>query len=347
VDELQMIVQQVLRTLTKSWWVIALILLVSTGIGLILAYTTPPTYVARVTYVVGLYGVETGDVTNSDEGSGQSDALNDLVVTFCQVLQSQAVIDTALASLDGSTESATDYNVTCDVMPSTFVLELEVMGPNSSTVSDLANALGSAALKEVNILPEGYDLYQLNQAGVASRDTSRVFTSINALTAIVGLFISAAFVAARIMFAGDAPLRPRSGVGALRTHVGARILVVDDDASIARMLRAHLRHEGYKVEMAHDGSAGLEIAQRWKPHLILLDVALPEMDGFEVCRHLRNLDGLAEVPVIMVTARAQILDKAEGFAAGADDYVVKPFNLVEVSMRVEAQMRRAWDVSKN
>jgi DNA-binding response OmpR family regulator len=112
------------------------------------------------------------------------------------------------------------------------------------------------------------------------------------------------------------------------------------------MLRASLRHEGYQVETVHNGEDALKIARDWKPHLVLLDVTLPDMNGFEVCRHIRQSEQIDAVPIIMLTAKGLAADKAEAFSAGADDYLVKPVDLDELRMRVGAQIRRAWAISK-
>ena len=119
----------------------------------------------------------------------------------------------------------------------------------------------------------------------------------------------------------------------------ARILAIDDEQAIRDLIKRGLT--GHEVITASDGPEGLEEAHRSTPDLVLLDVTMPEMDGFEVCRRLRASPVLATVPVIFLTARGALADKLEGFDAGADDYVVKPFDLQELEVRVEAVLRRA------
>jgi DNA-binding response OmpR family regulator len=116
------------------------------------------------------------------------------------------------------------------------------------------------------------------------------------------------------------------------------ILVIEDDPSIARGLTQNLRFEGYSVQAAADGQAGLELAVGKPPDLILLDVMLPRLNGFEVLRELRRLE--LEVPVIMLTAKAEEIDKIRGLDLGADDYITKPFALPELLARVRAVLRR-------
>jgi len=117
-----------------------------------------------------------------------------------------------------------------------------------------------------------------------------------------------------------------------------RILVVDDEPSIVDSVATSLRYEGFEVEQASDGRHALEAAQERTPDLIVLDVMLPDLDGLEVTRRLRS-DGL-RVPVLFLTARDGLEDKVAGLTVGGDDYVTKPFALVEVIARVHAILRR-------
>ena len=116
------------------------------------------------------------------------------------------------------------------------------------------------------------------------------------------------------------------------------VLVVEDDTAMAIAIRDGLEYEGYRVAVASDGEDGLRLAGETLPDLILLDVMLPRMSGLSVCRKLRSQG--KEVPIIMLTARSQELDKVEGLRAGADDYVSKPFGFLELTARMEAVLRR-------
>jgi len=116
------------------------------------------------------------------------------------------------------------------------------------------------------------------------------------------------------------------------------ILVVEDDKSIALGLEKNLRFEGFKVIRAEDGKKGLELAIDAKPDLVVLDVMLPKMSGFEVCRALRKSEIF--LPVIMLTAKDQEIDKIMGLELGADDYLTKPFSVAELVARIKAQLRR-------
>jgi len=121
-----------------------------------------------------------------------------------------------------------------------------------------------------------------------------------------------------------------------------RILVVEDDRDIALSLRLRLEREGgFTVATAEDGAAGLRSALEQPPDLVLLDVNLPGMDGFEVCRRLRREPATADVPVIMVTARIDEADRVAGLDLGADDYITKPFSPKEALARVRAVLRRS------
>ncbi|MDD3825397.1 MAG: response regulator transcription factor [Anaerolineaceae bacterium] len=120
-----------------------------------------------------------------------------------------------------------------------------------------------------------------------------------------------------------------------------RILVVDDDKQIVRLLRTYLEQSGYQAFVAYDGESALHIIRRERPDLVLLDLMLPNRDGWEVTRVVRGDDSLQGLPLIMLTARADDQDKIVGLELGADDYVTKPFNPREVVARVRAVLRRA------
>jgi DNA-binding response OmpR family regulator len=119
----------------------------------------------------------------------------------------------------------------------------------------------------------------------------------------------------------------------------SRVLVVEDDEAMAVALRDGFAYEGHEVTVARDGEAGLALAREQPPDLMILDVMLPRMNGLEVCKLLRG-EG-SELPIIMLTARGQEIDKVLGLKLGADDYVTKPFSFMELMARVEAVLRRA------
>jgi len=117
-----------------------------------------------------------------------------------------------------------------------------------------------------------------------------------------------------------------------------QVLVVDDEPRIVEIVRAYLEREGFGVLTAADGTTGLEMARRERPDLVVLDLMLPGLSGWEVCRTLRGEGG---PPIIMLTARDDVTDKIVGLELGADDYVTKPFNARELAARVRAVLRRA------
>jgi len=117
-----------------------------------------------------------------------------------------------------------------------------------------------------------------------------------------------------------------------------RILVVDDESQIARVLRTGLKTHGYDVRVAADGDSALETFSDWHPDLVVTDLAMPNMDGLELCRRLR---ALAQLPIIVLSVRGEEKTKVEALDAGADDYVTKPFGMDELLARVRAQLRRA------
>ncbi|MBE6946279.1 MAG: response regulator transcription factor [Ruminococcaceae bacterium] len=116
------------------------------------------------------------------------------------------------------------------------------------------------------------------------------------------------------------------------------VLIVEDDKNIAELLQLYLEKEGYAVTIANDGGKGVEKFRAIKPDLVLLDLMLPVMDGWGVCRVIR---AESQVPIIMLTAKGETLDKVTGLKAGADDYITKPFEMKEVLARIEAVLRRS------
>ena len=119
-----------------------------------------------------------------------------------------------------------------------------------------------------------------------------------------------------------------------------RILAIEDEKDIQEVLAYNLRLAGYEVASAYTGRDGLSLARSYAPNLVLLDVMLPDMGGLEVCRALRREAATREVAVIVLTARAEEIDRVVGFEVGADDYVVKPFSVRELVLRVGAVLRR-------
>lgn len=115
------------------------------------------------------------------------------------------------------------------------------------------------------------------------------------------------------------------------------ILVIDDDINICEMLRVYLENEGYEVKTANDGAEGISFFKIYEPDMVLLDIMLPKKDGWQVCREIREI---SSKPVIMITAKGDVFDKVLGLELGADDFVVKPFDMKELSARVKAVLRR-------
>ncbi|WP_202220248.1 response regulator transcription factor [Okeania sp. KiyG1] len=119
-----------------------------------------------------------------------------------------------------------------------------------------------------------------------------------------------------------------------------RILVIDDDPAIAELVAVNLEMAGYEVSQAEDGIKGQALALQLLPDLIVLDLMLPKVDGFTICQRLRRDERTADIPVLMLTALSQTQNKVEGFNAGADDYLTKPFEVEEMLARVRALLRR-------
>lgn len=117
-----------------------------------------------------------------------------------------------------------------------------------------------------------------------------------------------------------------------------RVLVVEDDRDIASAVALELEHAGYEAKVEGDGAGALLAADDWSPHLVVLDLGLPSIDGIDVCRRLRSESG---IPILVLTARGEVEDRIRGLDAGADDYLIKPFSLGELMARVRSTLRRS------
>ncbi|HZJ57222.1 MAG TPA: response regulator transcription factor [Clostridia bacterium] len=122
------------------------------------------------------------------------------------------------------------------------------------------------------------------------------------------------------------------------SNQGVRVMVVDDDPNIGQLIQLYLEKEGYETEYYADGISGLEGFRKNPPHLIILDIMLPKMDGWDVCKSIRRT---SQIPIIMLTAKGETFDKVLGLELGADDYMVKPFDPKELVARVKAVLRRS------
>jgi two-component system response regulator RpaA len=127
----------------------------------------------------------------------------------------------------------------------------------------------------------------------------------------------------------------------------AKIIVVDDDLAIQTLIRVNLEMQGHRVLTANDGVEGYALIQQATPDLVILDVMMPNMDGYTVCQRLRKNPSLEHIPVLMLTALGVVEDKVKGFDVGADDYLVKPFELPELQVRVRALLRRSGRLPKS
>lgn len=123
-----------------------------------------------------------------------------------------------------------------------------------------------------------------------------------------------------------------------------RVLVVDDDKNICELIRLYLEKEGFSVALAYDGQSAIDLFKENTPSVVLLDVMLPKMDGFQVCREIRRI---SNIPIIMLTAKGETFDKVLGLELGADDYMVKPFEPKELIARVKAVLRRTQGQERN
>lgn len=124
--------------------------------------------------------------------------------------------------------------------------------------------------------------------------------------------------------------------------MNAKILIIDDDVNICEAIRIYLQNDGYDVIVAHNGYDGVAMFKSDDPDLVLLDIMMPKKDGWQVCREIREISGK---PIIMVTAKGEVFDKVLGLELGADDFMVKPFDMKELSVRIKAVLRRCQSSS--
>ncbi len=121
----------------------------------------------------------------------------------------------------------------------------------------------------------------------------------------------------------------------------SKILVVDDDRAINELIKVNLTLSGYKVVQAYDGIEGFALAKQELPNMVILDVMMPNVDGYTVAQRIRQCEGIKNMPILMLTALSDITDKGKGFDIGIDDYLVKPFDMEELKMRVKAILKRS------
>ncbi|MBP3332783.1 MAG: response regulator transcription factor, partial [Clostridia bacterium] len=119
--------------------------------------------------------------------------------------------------------------------------------------------------------------------------------------------------------------------------MGTKLLIIEDDSNIAELIKVYLTKEGYETKIASDGVEAVNFFKMFEPDLVLLDIMLPRKDGWQVCREIREI---STKPIIMVTAKGEVFDKVLGLELGADDFIVKPFDMKELSARIKAVLRR-------
>jgi two-component system, OmpR family, phosphate regulon response regulator PhoB len=134
---------------------------------------------------------------------------------------------------------------------------------------------------------------------------------------------------------------PAKAAVAIGPTAGTRVLIIEDERALTEVLEYNLRREGFETVTAHDGQEGLRKAQTLLPDLIILDLMLPVLGGLDVCRELRSGERTREIPIIILTAKAEETDQVVGFSMGADDYVTKPFSVKVLLQRIKALQRRA------
>lgn len=358
-------IQQFLQALKRNWWIVVVMLLLSTGFALIFSFTQTPVYEATAKLVAN----PSLEVSNTDDLLYSLDTLSNrttLVTTYCEVLESQGIFQTAAAQLSlpadiiaqyAATDTTPTYSVNCVVLPDSSVLQLTVQAPSAALAAELAATIGNVGIDYVKSLQEIYELRFLDAPTALPKPVSPDHLVNGTLGVAIGLLGGLAIIFLQQTLAGDLTdqsilVSSRSNqqrklvastVGSENRSFGpdtAKILVVDDSEDVTEMLEVQLMLEGYQVQVAADGESALKIAQAWSPDLVLLDVKMPGMDGFEVARRMRQIDKTATVPIIMLTAKSSMAHKTVGFESGADDYITKPFEVDDLSLRIASHLRR-------
>ena len=347
---------QVFEKLRHGGWVVLLPVLLSPGLALAYSFPRPPLYTATTTLIASLA---------EDDSSGEQPSSPEvlagwrmLITTYCQILESQRIFGQAAERIDLPPEVRAGYQgedplyeISCTVMPESLVLRLRVQAPSPALAADLANEIGAEGVEYINSLQEAYELRVLDTALPPATPSvpSPLLTGIAGAGAglVLGLVIIQLWrvltkATSRQPVATSSPAPLRTPPLGLQHYAGqaAKILVVDDSEEVTEVVEVQLLLEGYQVEVASDGPTALKIAEEWRPDLILLDVKMPGMDGFEVARRMRQSEATCRVPIIMLTAKSSAAHRTVGFESGADDYIVKPFDLTDLSLRVAAHLRR-------
>jgi CheY-like chemotaxis protein/capsular polysaccharide biosynthesis protein len=355
-------IKQYLQALRRKWWVVVAMLIVGAGVALVISYKKAPVYEATGKLVV----TPSLEVSSTDDLLHSLDTLSDqttLVTTYCEILESRRFFQSAADQLNLPLNITAEYTanqtytVDCTVLPDSSVLQLTVQAPSAALAVELATTIGNLGIDYVESIQEIYELNFLDMPEALPDPVSPDHLVNSALGAVIGLLGGLVIIFLQQALAGDAddqslliahsPQRKLvapmvgAGVGSHPTDLDmAKILVVDDSDEVTDMLEVHLMLEGYQVQVATDGESALKIARSWAPDLVLLDVKMPGMDGFEVARRMRQLDKTATIPIIMLTAKSSMAHKTVGFESGADDYITKPFEVDDLSLRVASHLRR-------
>jgi CheY-like chemotaxis protein/capsular polysaccharide biosynthesis protein len=356
-------IQQFLQALRRNWWIVVVMLLLSTGFALIFSFTQAPVYEATGKLVAN----PSLQVSNTDDLLYSLDTLSDrttLVTTYCDILESQGIFLSAAAQLnlpaDIIAEYVADktlatYSVNCVVLPDSSVLQLTVQAPSAALATELAKTIGNLGIDYVKSLQGIYELRFLDAPAALPNPVSPDHLVNGTLGIAIGLLGGLAIIFLQQTLMGDVDDRSilvahstqrklvasTTGAESHSFRPGtAKILVVDDSEEVTEMLEAQLMLEGYQVQVVGDGESALRVAQAWIPDLVLLDVKMPGMDGFEVARRMRKIEKIATVPIIMLTAKSSMAHKTVGFESGADDYITKPFEVDDLSLRIASHLRR-------
>lgn len=345
--------QQYIRALKTGWWIVLGAALISVGVSMVYTYSLAPIYEASATLVANPSAriSETGDLLYGlDTLSGRTA----LVSTYCQVIESQSTLASAASSYS-LTRDLTEmyigedpiYDVECTVVPDSSVLRLRVEGPTPEIAEGLAASISAIGVEYVHSVQAAFELQVLDPAVAAPEPVAPNHLVDMLLGGLIGFFGGIAFVLARqtltenLMERVDVrPLPSMFSPPLLSGPQRSKVLIVEDYVEMANMLEIQMQMDGYLTKVVSDGAMAVDVAKNWYPDIVLLDLQLPDMDGYEVTRHLRERRSTMDVPIVMLTGTGDSAHKRMGYEAGVDDYIIKPPDLHDVSLRVAALLRR-------
>jgi CheY-like chemotaxis protein/capsular polysaccharide biosynthesis protein len=325
------------RFLNVNWWFILAILLAGVAIGLVFCILQEPVYQSAT--ILGF----------NAEQEASSQQLPDPGY-FCVFAKSAEIAEAATRSLQRPDESTLQYigrrstfAVKCDPQPQSSQIELRVEAESPALANDLANAIIATTFDRISAQYTGLSL-RIDSSTVSQQSLVVAAFPANVLIGLIGgLIVSGIMIVAQGALEDRKVLRAPSA-GSQRSaslEKTDRVLIVEHIRYLGDRLVRQVTAEGYQVRYCFDGPESLLVAEAWKPDLVLVEETLPEMNGFHIIEVLRRLDVTAHVPIILIADQGSSTARMRAYQAGADDWLAKPVDLAELSLRINAHIRQA------